>query len=158
MSANLTDRALRAGGGETWDEVVRGARARHFMFERAYMDYHQDRFADASWFVLLDGSPDRGDPGLATRRRGRLPWWSDVRRSAVGPISRRCARSRRLEAMTTALRRGRRATPPVQADAASYHLAPAEEDLYALTSAGARLVAREVTAAVAPASRPAYSR
>jgi hypothetical protein len=38
-----------------------------------------------------------------------------------------------------------------------YHLAAAEEDLYALHAAGARLVRRDVSAAVAPGARPPYS-
>ena len=38
-----------------------------------------------------------------------------------------------------------------------YHLEPAEEDLYALSSAGAHLVAREVTAAVSPGAPRTYS-
>jgi CelD/BcsL family acetyltransferase involved in cellulose biosynthesis len=38
-----------------------------------------------------------------------------------------------------------------------YHVAPAEEDLFALHAAGARLVRRDVSAALAPGARPAYS-
>ena len=38
-----------------------------------------------------------------------------------------------------------------------YHLAPAEEDLFALHAAGARLVRRDVSAAVPPGDRPGYS-
>jgi hypothetical protein len=38
-----------------------------------------------------------------------------------------------------------------------YQVAPADEDLYALHAAGAQLVSREVTAAVPPGPRPAYS-
>ena len=31
-----------------WDEFVRGAKNGHFLFPRDYMDYHADRFPDAS--------------------------------------------------------------------------------------------------------------
>ena len=57
MSADLTIERYDASERDRWDAVVRDARARHFMFERAYMDYHTDRFADASWFVLAQGRP-----------------------------------------------------------------------------------------------------
>ncbi|WP_026998546.1 GNAT family N-acetyltransferase [Eisenibacter elegans] len=32
-----------------WDTFVRNAYNGHFLFERAYVDYHADRFVDASW-------------------------------------------------------------------------------------------------------------
>ena len=53
----LTIERYDASERDRWDAVVRSARARHFMFERAYMDYHADRFVDASWFVLAHGQP-----------------------------------------------------------------------------------------------------
>ena len=34
-----------------WDEYVRKARQASFLFERSFMDYHADRFTDASLIV-----------------------------------------------------------------------------------------------------------
>lgn len=34
-----------------WDEYVRKARQSSFLFERSFMDYHADRFTDASLIV-----------------------------------------------------------------------------------------------------------
>ena len=49
-----------------WDDVVKRARARHFMFERAYMDYHADRFADASLLVSMGRQASRSVPRVPT--------------------------------------------------------------------------------------------
>ena len=36
---------------ELWDDFVRKSRNATFLFERGYMDYHSDRFADCSWMA-----------------------------------------------------------------------------------------------------------
>ncbi|MDO4232378.1 MAG: hypothetical protein Q4D19_09610 [Lautropia sp.] len=41
-----------------WDAFVRRSRNGVFLFERSYMDYHADRFADAS--VIVHAAPDDG--------------------------------------------------------------------------------------------------
>lgn len=38
-----------------WDDIVRSAPKGHFMFQRAYMNYHQDRFQDASLMFKKKG-------------------------------------------------------------------------------------------------------
>ena len=35
-----------------WNEIIAQASNRHFMIHRNYMDYHADRFEDASFLVL----------------------------------------------------------------------------------------------------------
>jgi hypothetical protein len=37
-----------------WDNFVRAAKNGHFMFHRDYMEYHADRFPDASLMVCND--------------------------------------------------------------------------------------------------------
>ena len=37
---------------ETWDEFVRCSRNATFLFRRAFMDYHRDRFVDASLIAV----------------------------------------------------------------------------------------------------------
>ncbi|MCM1370231.1 MAG: GNAT family N-acetyltransferase [Candidatus Amulumruptor caecigallinarius] len=38
-----------------WDDFVKSSRNATFLFQRAYMDYHADRFADCSWVVRKRG-------------------------------------------------------------------------------------------------------
>ena len=40
-----------------WDEFVASSRNATFLFLRDYMDYHADRFIDASWIALKKGKP-----------------------------------------------------------------------------------------------------
>lgn len=53
MSITFT-RYDAAAHGAQWDAFIRAARNGHFMFERAYMDYHADRFTDHSILVFED--------------------------------------------------------------------------------------------------------
>jgi Acetyltransferase (GNAT) domain len=157
MSNALTVQAYEPAQRDRWDSVVRGARARHFMFERAYMDYHQDRFADASWFVLLGDRPIAVLPasahGAELVSHGGLTFGGLVSTRELTTVRAIAA----FEVMAPALRAagfGRLVYKPMPH---LYHLEPAEEDLYALSSAGGRLVAREVTAAVPPGAPRTYS-
>ena len=43
----------RTASGE-WNEFVAASRNGTFLFDRGYMDYHSDRFADCSWRVYKD--------------------------------------------------------------------------------------------------------
>lgn len=157
MSAALTIERYVPTAGDIWDAVVREARARHFMFERAYMDYHQDRFVDASWLVLVDGraiavipASRHGDDVIA---HGGLTFGGLVSTSEL--TSTRAVAA--LGAIASALRSDgvRRLTCKPMPHI--YQLAPADEDLYALYVAGAHLSSREITVAVAPGPRPTYS-
>lgn len=40
-----------------WNRLVKESRNGTFLFERAYMDYHADRFEDCSWMALKNGRP-----------------------------------------------------------------------------------------------------
>jgi hypothetical protein len=158
MSNALTVHPYEPGARDAWDDVVRAARARHFMFERAYMDYHDDRFEDASWLVLLDGKPVAALP--ASRHGDELVSHGGL--TFGGLVSMRELTTVRALAAFSALRLALRAAgfrlivyKPMPHP---YQLEPAQEDLYALTSAGATLVARDVTAAVPPGGPRRYSR
>jgi hypothetical protein len=157
MSDDLTVERYAATGAAHWDEVVRNARARHFMFERAYMDYHQDRFVDASWYVVHRDRPIAVMPasrdGEEIVSHGGLTFGGLISGAEL-------TTARAVSAM-------QRITQALRADGAHrltykpmphiYHLEPAEEDIYALAALGARLVARDVTAALSPSSRAGYS-
>lgn len=140
-----------------WDELVRRARVRHFLFERGYLEYHADRFEDASLLLLRNGRPVAALP--ANRAGDEIV--SHAGLTFGGLLS--------DEGMTTAqaleafgclasAMRARGARRWVYKPAPHiYHLSPAEEDLFALSAHGARLVGRDLSAVVARDSRPAYS-
>lgn len=143
--------------GTVWDDLVRAARARHFLFERAYMDYHADRFADGSLVLLDHGRPVAALP--ASRHGDELVSHGGLTFGALLSDKRMTA-GRAVDALTTVVRRLRaegvrrwtyKPLPHI------YHLTPAEEDLYALTVLGARIDRREASAAVRCASRLEYS-
>ena len=157
MSSAITVASYAPAERERWDEVVRSARARHFMFERAYMDYHQERFEDASWFILLNDRPIAVMPasrhGGEVVSHGGLTFGGLLSGHALTTVRAIAA----LEAIAAALRADGVRRLVYKPMPHPYHLAAAEEDLYALHAAGGRIVSRAVTAAVAPGPRPAYS-
>jgi hypothetical protein len=157
VTAGVTIERYAPAAAGAWDEVVRAARARHFMFERAYMDYHGDRFADASWFVLLNDRPIAVLPasrdGDEVVSHGGLTFGGLLSRPELTTARAVSA----LGALTSALRADGVRRLVYKPMPHPYHLAPAEEDLHALSAGGAQLIRREVTAAVAPGARPAYS-
>jgi hypothetical protein len=140
-----------------WDALVGVARARHFLFERAYMDYHSDRFEDASLFVLRDGQPVAALP--ASRHAEEVVSHGGLTFGGLlsSPDVTLAVTVAALDEIAAALRADgahRLVYKPVPHP---YHVAPAEDDLFALHAAGARLVRRDVSAALAPGVRPAYS-
>lgn len=157
MSPELSVERYESTLRDDWDAVVRAARARHFMFERAYMDYHEDRFTDASWLVLLRDRPIVVLP--ASRHGDEVVSHGGLTFGGLlsGPELTTVRAVAALAALAVALRGDgvrRLVYKPVPH---IYHVAPAEEDLFALTAARARIVSREVTSALAPGSRPAYA-
>jgi Acetyltransferase (GNAT) domain len=121
------------------------------------MDYHADRFTDFSFIVRLRGEPIALFPASSHGREvvshGGLTFGGFL----SGPELTTTRAVAALEAVATALRADgadRLVYKPVPH---IYHVAPAEEDLYALHAAGAILVTREVSAAVLPGSSARYS-
>ena len=148
MSAGVAVERYEPSLRMEWEAVVRGARARHFMFQRAYMDYHADRFTDASLVVRRGGralavlpASRHGDEVVS---HGGLTFGgllSGPELTVVHAID-------ALAAIAAALRADGVRRLVYKPMPHLYHLVPAEEDLYALHAAGARLVRREVTTAV----------
>lgn len=137
------DAALR----EAWDGLVRRARARHFLFERDYLEYHSDRFADASLVLLRRGQPTAVLPasrhGDEVVSHGGLTFGallSDAGLTAAHAVAAFGHAIAHLRA-SGARRWIYKPVPHI------YHVAPAEEDLHALVVHGARLVRRDVSAA-----------
>jgi hypothetical protein len=153
----LTVERYEQAAREDWDRLVLAARGRHFMFQRAYMDYHADRFVDASLVVLHNDEPlaalpaSRHDKDVVSH--GGLTFGGLL----SGPELTTTRAAAALDAVASALlgdgvrRLIYKALPHI------YHLEPAEEDLFALYAAGARLQQRELSAAVLAGPRPKYS-
>jgi Acetyltransferase (GNAT) domain len=141
----------------SWDDVVKRARARHFLFERDYMEYHADRFADASLMVLKDGDPIAVLPG--SRHGDEIVSHGGLTFGGLlsGPELTVSGTLAAFDAIAATLRDDGVRRLVYKAVPHLYHVAPAEEDLYALHAAGARLVRRDVSAAVAAGSPSAYS-
>lgn len=132
------------GDRAAWDACVRASRNGNFLFLRDYMEYHRDRFEDAS-LVARRGA---GEPPLAllpANRRGTTleshggltfgGWVCGAEVTAPAMLDLFAALQRRLAGDGVTLLRYR-AVPHL------YHRAPAGEDLYALHHLGARLVRR----------------
>ncbi len=158
MPATTSVRAYEPSDGAAWDVLVRSSRASHFLFLRGYMDYHADRFEDASLLVFENDALVAVFPanrvGSEVVSHGGLTFGGLVggpRMSANGIL-------RAFEAVTTFLagagveRLVYKPMPHV------YHAAPAEEDLYALFRAGAKLVGRDLSSAIPLDGRLPYSK
>jgi hypothetical protein len=142
-----------AGG---WNAFNAQARNGHLLFDRGFMDYHADRFTDASLVLFDDGrlagllpANRSGDEivshqgltfgGLVTARAGAAE--VDAMLDAAAAFW-RAAGARRLTY---------KALPWI------YHRSPAQEDLSWLFRRGARLVRRDLTTSIDLFQPPAPS-
>jgi hypothetical protein len=147
------ERFTSAVRGE-WDDLVRKSRNGTFLFLRDYMEYHQDRFEDHS---LLIGE-ERGSviALLPASRRGEL-LESHGGLTYGGVVSDASMTASKMlevfDAILAYLRRESFALLRYRAVPHIYHRVPAEEDLYALTRHGARVV-RRATLSVLDARHP----
>lgn len=139
---------------ESWNSFVAEAKNGNFLFMRDYMDYHRDRFDDHSLVFLRDGRmiaclpAHRTDDVLSSHRGltfGGIVMHERIRLSHVMTIFRSLLDYMKSNAFRTLYYR------PMPHP---YHRLPAEEDLFALSSLGARIVETKATCVV-PAGRPA---
>ncbi|OWK38563.1 GNAT family N-acetyltransferase [Fimbriiglobus ruber] len=136
------------GRAALWDAFVDRAKNGVFLFRRGYMDYHADRFTDHS---LLFWEGDRLVAVLpANERDGTLASHGGL--TFGGVVTDRRMRTGAMVDLVAGLRAympaAGLATLVYKAIPHIYHQAPAEEDLYALTAHGARLVRRDVASAI----------
>lgn len=141
--------AYTPADAERWDALVARSRNGSFLHQRGYMDYHADRFDDASLLVERNGEPLAAFPanaeygqvtshggltyaGLITTRAMRAEWALEVF-ERIGDHY-RAQGVRRIVY---------KAVPHV------FHAYPADEDLYALHRLGARLKRRDVSSVIA---------
>jgi hypothetical protein len=131
-----------------WNELNAGARNGHFLFDRGYMEYHANRFSDASCIILHEDVPIAVFPANVTGDTIH----SHQGLTFGGVVLTDSTKSARVLQILDALishYRGLgakkiiyKALPPI------YHRRPAQEDLYALFRFGARLVRRDVTTSI----------
>lgn len=137
-----------------WDSLVQRARNGCFLFERGYMDYHADRFPDAS-MMLCEG--DVPVAALPAHREGRAVV-SHGGLTFGGLLMPRDAGVSRVMAWFDALL-GRWRDEGVERLLYKpmphvFHRQPSEDDLYALHRLGARTVRCDLSTTIDLARRP----
>ena len=149
---------------EQWDAFVRQARGNSFLFERSYMDYHSDRFADNSLMVSDEGA--EGDGALLAvmpANRDGDTLYSHQGLTYGGLLTGTEGTARRVidifQAVNTCLRSAGIRRVVYKALPWIYHSSPAEEDLYALFKVcRARLVCRDISTVISKDCRLPWSR
>jgi hypothetical protein len=132
---------------DAWNALNRAAAGGHFMFDRGFMDYHADRFEDASLMVLRDGTPAAL---LPLNRRGDEAWshqgltFGGLVSHGLGVTDVMAA----LDACADHLRGQGVGRLTYKALPWIYAREPAQADLYWLFRRGAALVRRDVSAAI----------
>lgn len=150
--SRTTVRRFAPGDDLVWDAIVDRSRTRHFIFRRGFMTYHADRFADHSLIVEDGGRPVAVLPasidGDVVTSHGGLTFGGLIGDEAL-------TTRRTLEVLETvgAFLAGDGVTRLVYKPVPHiYHLMPAEEELYALSSLGAQLVHRDVSSTIRPSA------
>lgn len=137
-----------ADAGLRWNTFVAAARNGVFLFDRRYMDYHADRFMDASLMLYDDGEL----VGLLPANLAGDTLISHAGLTFGGVISgdrmKVSLMVQVFDALVDDLRQRGIAHLIYKAVPHIYHTQPAEEDLYALFRHGARLRHRDVSATI----------
>lgn len=150
----LSVRRYRSEDRSAWDAFVRASRNGVFLFERGYMDYHADRFADASlvvedggrWLAVLPAHRS-GDAWLS---HGGLTFGGLVMHARSGASDVLAA----FDALLHELREHGASTLAYKPVPHLYHRQPSEDDLYALHRLGARTARVELSTTIDLARRP----
>ena len=147
-------RRYTADRADEWNQFVSASKNGTFLFDRRFMDYHQDRFHDHSLMVFRDGRlyallpANQRDDVLVSH--GGLTYGGLV-------MSSLCSAKGVLDAFTAInayLRQQAIRRVVYKAIPWIYHQLPAEEDLYALTAVcNARLTIRDISSAIVSTRR-----
>ena len=138
---------------QVWDEMIAHSRNGVFLFFRDYMEYHNDRFQDAS-LLFFDGRnllavlPANRD-GNQVVSHGGLTFGGVISRDDLGAS----AMLELFDVLREWLRGQGVSTLLYKPVPHIYHRMPAEEDLYALFRSGARLVRRDLSSTLDMACR-----
>jgi hypothetical protein len=128
-----------------WDDMIADSRNGVFLFFRDYMEYHSDRFQDASLLFfdehnLLAVLPANRN-GNQVISHGGLTFGGVISRYNLGAS----AMLELFDVLRGWLREQGVSTLQYKPVPHIYHRMPAEEDLYALFRSGARLVRRDLS-------------
>jgi hypothetical protein len=142
-----------SGHKQIWDEMIAYSRNGVFLFFRDYMEYHNDRFQDASLLFfdernLLAVLPANRD-GNQVVSHGGLTFGGVISRDDLGAS----AMLELFDVLREWLRGQGVSTLLYKPVPHIYHRMPAEEDLYALFRSGARLVRRDLSSTLDMACR-----
>jgi len=133
---------------QAWNQAVTNGKNSHFMFDRDYMEYHADKFADASLLFFQETElvavlpASKHDDMLITH--GGLTFGGLV-------INKKIKASQVLdlfEALKQFLSQNHFKTLRYKAIPYIYHDFPAAEDLYALFRGNAALVRRDISSTI----------
>jgi hypothetical protein len=131
-----------------WNSLNASARNGHFIFNRDFMEYHADRFQDASVVVVEDGEP----LALLPANRSGDTVYSHQGLTFGGLILADRANTARvlaaLSEIVQLLAKSGVKSLVYKVIPVIYHARPAQEDLYALTRLHAALVRRDVTTTI----------
>jgi Acetyltransferase (GNAT) domain len=141
-----------------WDAFIGQSRIAHFLFRRAYMDYHADRFGDASLVIrrgeqVLGVLPASRD-GSTVVSHGGLTFGGlqTDDRSGASAVHEMLERSLDHLARDGVERLVYKAVPHI------YQRTPADEDLYAIWRLGAVMSRRDIAASIRLDPAPRYSK
>jgi hypothetical protein len=133
---------------QAWDNFIHQAKNSHFMFYRDYMDYHSDRFSDASLMIydqsqLVAVFPANRCDGVIHSHQGLsfggLIMADKLRSAAVIQIFEAIIQFYRSQLVTKIIYKS---IPHI------YHSYPAEEDLYALTRFNTKLIRCDISSTI----------
>lgn len=136
---------------ERWNAFVAASKNGPFLFDRGFMEYHADRFEDAS-LVAFEGEDEAVIAALlpASRHGDRLVshagltyggWITDGRMTAAGMLA-------LFDLLGAWGRENGVSQLRYKAVPACYHREPADEDLYGLFRAGAVLARQDLTSVI----------
>jgi hypothetical protein len=147
----------RDSDAAAWDAFVRASRNGTFLFERAYMDHHRDRFADHSLLVRdPEGELVAVLPAHAAGDRIASHDGLSYGGMVFGPGMKAPLLLRVFESVLFELRDLGFTTLDYKTIPPIYHRQPAEEDRYALFMLGARLTRRDMLSVVPHNDRLPY--
>jgi hypothetical protein len=141
----------------TWDRVVNNSKNGNFLHLRSYMEYHNDRFDDQSILVMSGGKAvailpcNRTDKLIVSHgglTYGGLLYGNDLHAPDVLQIF---PQIRQYFQSIGCNKLIYKAVPHV------FHKYPAEEDLYALCRADAKLIRRDISSVIGIGNRPKFS-
>lgn len=142
---------------EAWDSCVSDARNGFFIFQRAYMDYHQDRFRDHSLMFVKNGQPpiavlpaNRAGDSLVTHGGLTFGGLLASARCRLGEIQEMFARVVDHMRSNGLKRLVYRTIPHI------YQQSPGDEDVYALEQLGARVCDTKVSCAMKIGCGPGF--